>query len=311
MAQTEHILHLRNDEVNRKYWDECLDRHFPDLLYMRSWYLDCMAPGWEALVAPGESEYRSVMALPLRSKWGIRYLYQPFLVAQTGIVGSDNSGKSVESLLASIPANVRYGHYDLNEQNPAMVEGWPMPLRRNRVLSLSAAYPDIRKGYHENTERNIRKAEKQRISVVRKENVADIQRAIELFLQQPINRKHGKERYRLQQLMHTALERKQLSLYVSVDEAGNWLSSCIFLWQGRRAYYLLPVNLPASRGTGASHALVNTFIQEHAGSDCLLDFEGSDIETVDRFYAGFGAVIRPYPLLHINRLPFYLRWLKS
>jgi hypothetical protein len=57
--------------------------------------------------------------------------------------------------------------------------------------------------------------------------------------------------------------------------------------------------------------LVNAFIQEHAGSDSLLDFEGSDIESVDRFYTGFGAEIRPYPSLHINRLPFYLRWLKS
>ncbi len=311
MAQTENILHLRNDETNRQFWDECLDRHFPDLLYMRSWYLDCMAPGWEALVAPGESEYKSVMALPLRSKWGIRYLYQPFLVAQTGIVGYDKSVENISGFLKAIPSNIRYGHYDLNEQNKAIPDNWPMQLRCNRVLSLSAAYPDIRKGYHENTERNIQKAEKQRINVVRKETVADIQRAIDMFLQQSINRKHEKERYRLQQLMHTALERKQLSLYVSVDEADNWLSSCIFLWQGCRAYYLLPANLPASRGSGASHALVNAFIQEHAGSDSLLDFEGSDIESVDRFYTGFGAVIRPYPLLHINRLPFYLRWLKS
>jgi hypothetical protein len=311
MAHSGHILHLRNDEINRKSWDECLDRHFPDLLYMRSWYLDCMAPAWEALVAPGESGYRSVMALHLRSKWGIRYLYQPFLVAQCGIVGSDNSGERILRFLEAIPANIRYGHYDLNEQNVPFPDGFTMEDRKNRVLSLSVPYAELRKGYHENTERNIRKAEKQGIRVVRKENVADIQRAIELFLQQPMNRKHGKERYRLQQLMHNALERKQLSLYVSVDEADNWLSSCIFLWQGHRAYYLLPANEPASRGSGASHALVNAFIQEHAGSDSLLDFEGSDIESVDRFYTGFGAEIRPYPSLHINRLPFYLRWLKS
>jgi hypothetical protein len=311
MAQTEHILHLRNDEINRQFWDECLDRHFPDLLYMRSWYLDCMAPGWEALLVPDREGYQSIMALPLRSKWGIRYLYQPFLVAQCGIVGHGTSKESLFRFLQSIPSNIRYGHYDLNEQNVPVPDSFTMKDRKNRVLSLSVPFAEIRKAYHENTERNIRKAEKQGIRVVRKENVADIQRAIELFLQQPLNRKHGKERYRLQQLVYTALERKQVSQYVSVDEADNWLSSCIFLWQGHRAYYLLPANDPESRGTGASHALVNAFIQEHAGSDRLLDFEGSDIETVDRFYAGFGAEIRPYPSLHINRLPFYLRWLKS
>ena len=310
MAHSEHILHLRNDEVNRKYWDECLDRHFPDLLYMRSWYLDCMAPGWEALVAPGESEYRSVMALPLRSKWGIRYLYQPFLVAQTGIVGYNNSMENISGFLKAIPSIIRYGHYDLNEQNKAIPEGWPMQLRRNRVLSLSATYADIRNAYHENTERNIRKAEKQGIRVLATTEAEATQKAIEFFLQQQRNKPDRADRYRLQQLIDLVVYRKQFSLHVSVDAQDNWLSSCLFIWQNRRAYYLLPANDPASRGKGASHALVNAFIQEYAGSDCLLDFEGSDIESVDRFYAGFGAEIRPYPSLHINRLPFYLRWIK-
>lgn len=311
MAKEQHIRHLRNQEINRAYWDACLDRHFPDLLYMRSWYLDCMAPGWEALVVPGEKAYLSVMALPLRSKWGMRYLYQPFLVAQTGIVGYDNSAESMAGFLEALPANIRYGHYDLNEQNTAIPANWPLQLRCNRVLSLSAAYPDIRSGYHENTERNIRKAEKQGIRVVATTEPGAIRKARDFFLQQQRNRPDKGDRWRLQQLVEQASERKQCSLYISEDAKGRWLSSCLFIWQKGRAYYLLPANDPESRGTGASPALVDAFIRDHAGQPLLLDFEGSDIESVDRFYEGFGAELRPYPSLHINRLPFYLRWLKS
>jgi hypothetical protein len=42
----------------------------------------------------------------------------------------------------------------------------------------------------------------------------------------------------------------------------------------------------------------------------LLDFEGSDIPNLAFFYSSFGAVNQAYPALKINRLPFYLKWLK-
>jgi hypothetical protein len=43
----------------------------------------------------------------------------------------------------------------------------------------------------------------------------------------------------------------------------------------------------------------------------MLDFEGSDIATVARFYAGFGAQQENYPVLQLNRLPWLFRWLKK
>ena len=41
------------------------------------------------------------------------------------------------------------------------------------------------------------------------------------------------------------------------------------------------------------------------------DFEGSNIEGVARFYAGFGASKTSYSTIIMNRLPFYFKWLKS
>ena len=60
--------------------------------------------------------------------------------------------------------------------------------------------------------------------------------------------------------------------------------------------------------TGASHFLVNELMKLHIGK--IVDFEGSNIEGVARFYKGFGAHHTFYSTVKINRLPFYLRWLK-
>lgn len=57
--------------------------------------------------------------------------------------------------------------------------------------------------------------------------------------------------------------------------------------------------------------LLNTFINQHAGQNLILDFEGSMIPGVARFFEGFGAAPETYFQLKFNRLPLPLKWLKS
>lgn len=89
------------------------------------------------------------------------------------------------------------------------------------------------------------------------------------------------------------------------------IASCVFFFSNNRAYYILVGNHPNGKTIGASHALIDAFIADHAGQNLLLDFEGSDIRNLAFFYSSFGAVQEIYPALKINRLPFYLRWLKK
>ncbi len=44
------IRHLKNDEIEREKWDECIAAAFNGNVYGFSWYLDIVSPGWEALV---------------------------------------------------------------------------------------------------------------------------------------------------------------------------------------------------------------------------------------------------------------------
>ena len=65
---------------------------------------------------------------------------------------------------------------------------------------------------------------------------------------------------------------------------------------------------------GKSHGVSTWLIDRHmrsvAGRAHKIDFEGSSIEGLKRFYSGFGAKDEPF-FMHIeNRLPPRLRWLK-
>ena len=80
-------------------------------------------------------------------------------------------------------------------------------------------------------------------------------------------------------------------------------ASAVFFFFKTRAYYILVGNHPRGRNSGASHYLINEFIRDHCEQNLVLDFEGSNISTIARFYKGFGAVEEVYPGVKVNRLP--------
>ena len=92
---------------------------------------------------------------------------------------------------------------------------------------------------------------------------------------------------------------------------GNLEASCVFLFSHKRAYYILVGNHPNGRTLGASHALIDAFIKDHAGQDLSLDFEGSDIRNLAFFYSSFGAQEEKYAAIKLNRLPWWMKWLKG
>ena len=312
MKKTSKILEVASPDINRTAWDACVQKHDPGLLYMQSWFLDIMAPGWEALVQPdGDAGgYTAIMVLPCRRKWTISYLYQPYLAAQLGYVGPDNSPENMKRFFDAIPSRFRYWDFCMNERNPLSVPGYAIRRRRNRVLSLQQPYEALRDHFSDNCLRNIRKAETKHC-FVQQQGAEGTEEAIALYARTSRFPPRPADLHRIKQLTKTMKEKRQLTVYTVRSEKGQLLSTAIFFWQDNRSYFLLPANAPAARDAGSSYALVNTFIKDHSNSPAILDFEGSDIASVDRFYAGFGAEERFYPSVVKNKLPWGMRSLKK
>ncbi|RZL16335.1 MAG: hypothetical protein EOO62_01560, partial [Hymenobacter sp.] len=79
------IRYLRSGEVDRPQWDALLTRAPNGLIYGLSWYLDIVSPGWAALVKEEAGRYVAVLPLPVRTKFGLKYLKQPLFAQQLGL----------------------------------------------------------------------------------------------------------------------------------------------------------------------------------------------------------------------------------
>ena len=78
------------------------------------------------------------------------------------------------------------------------------------------------------------------------------------------------------------------------------------LHSGNRLIYLLPFSTRKGKEYSAMFFLVNELIKGNAGKELFLDFEGSKIEGVYRFYKGFGAGLRSYYTIKRFR-PIFLK----
>ncbi len=308
------IKHLSHKDIDKQKWDRCIDTSSNGLIYGYSFYLDTMSKQWDALVWSkgilSENDYEAVMPITWNKKYNIFYLYQPFLTAQLGVFSNTVNAELLENFLQAIPKTFLYWDIYLNYNNVFALENFKLYQRSNYILNLNKPYEDIYASYRENIRRNIKKAE-QAGCVVQKD--FNLEKVIELALQQlkTFSKEPGENIDRFRKLYKILHKKKQAITYGIVSAQAQLLSSCVIFFSHNRACYILVGNHPDGKTIGASHALIDAFIKDHAGTKLLLDFEGSDIPSLAFFYSSFGSTEEKYSAIRLNRLPFYLRWMKK
>ena len=301
------IRYLGNGEIDRSKWDQCIEMASNGLIYGYSFYLDHMSRGWEALVM---DDYRAVMPLTAKKKYGIHYLAQPFLSAQLGLFGQDISGETLQAFLEAVPSKFRYCDIYLNHGNLFSKQPPEIYERVNFVLDLERPYEELEKKYRENIRRNIKRSANAGSYA---NDSVDISQVIELAASQM---RSGSEEIKtniqnFRRLYDLLLEKGMAKVYAIVSPGKKVLASPVFFFSHNRAYYILVGNHPDGRTIGASHALIDSFISANAGKNLKLDFEGSDIRNLAFFYSSYGAVEEKYAALKWNRLPFWMKWFKK
>jgi len=91
-----------------------------------------------------------------------------------------------------------------------------------------------------------------------------------------------------------------LSFWGAYNFENKLIAALCVLRSKNRLIYWLPVSNDEGKKTSAMFAIINELIKAYSSRDYILDFEGSRIEGIARFYEGFGAKLKPY--FQIRRL---------
>ena len=304
------LIYLPHKKIDKIRWDNCLRNAGNALIYGYSFYIDIISPGWDAIVT---EDYSAVMPLLWRKKMGIKYLFQPLGIAQSGIYSITPAGPEVvAAFLQKMRAHIKYGNLDLNEKNqlPASTGIFTATTRSNYVLPLHISYEQLQAAYNKDGKKNLRRAAafEQHFS-----NEVPAETVLELYRQQygklAPNIKTGD--YQKLLAVIQLLQEKQMTVHAAVrTTAGELLAAAVFCKDDKRLYYVSGAPTEKGKTYKSMHVLIDRIIHQFAGSSYSLDFEGSDIASVAAFYEKFGPEKRSYLSLFFNDLPAPVRWLK-
>jgi len=284
------ITHLTHNEINLPKWNACIQNACNSLVYAESWYLDIVSQNWEALIL-GDYEY--VMPLPVKRKFGISFLLQPPLTQQLGVFSSSIIDEHiVENFIQKIP--YRSYHLNLNEQNQ-YGKGIKQP---NLILDLHKNYDLIFSAYSTNTKRNVKKAQQANLYVAA---LVNPEQFLGFYFSAIPN--EAKPNINLATtLLETGHQKGKLSFYGAFSSENHLISVLCLLRSQKRFIYLMAASNTEGKELSAMYLIVDKFIQDVAGQDVILDFEGSKVEGIARFYQGFGAEAASYPQIKKNSI---------
>ncbi len=300
------VQYLPYQQIDRQKWDACISRAENGLIYAYSIYLDHMAKNWDVLVL---NDYEIVMPLTWNKKYGIYYLYQPFLTASLGLFGNNITPGMVNDFLLTIPSKFKLWDIYLNYANRYPLKNFSLYDRSNYVLPLNENYEILYDRFRPNHKQSIKKVNQLNCSIRR--NI-EIEEVIDLAKEQckTFSRATKSDFDHFRILYDELFALQKATTYGVYMPNGQLVASCVILFSHKRAYYILAGNHPNGKTIGASHSIINAFIKDYAGQDILLDFEGSDIPSLAFFYNRFGAKVEMYAGLKVNKLPKLIRVLK-
>jgi len=303
------IRYLPHNQISKKKWDDCISRSFNGNIYAWSWYLDIVSPEWCALV---EEDYSRVMPLPAKEKFRIPYLFQPWFTQQLGLFSQPelHSGKLLE-FLNTIPETYRLIDINLNTHNHFSEADIYLTEQLNFELDLIPAYESLSKRYSDNLKRNLQKAEKSGLSLVKGMKPEVI---VDLF-----RKNKGKSLSHIGETQYSLLTRLAYSLihkgmgevWGCIDGMNQVTAGVIWANSHNKIIFLFSATSSEGRNQGAMAWLIDAMIRKRSGSSQTLDFEGSNDPNLARFYAGFGSTRVNYYRYRKNRLPWPLKVLEG
>ena len=280
------IKYLKHNEIDFEKWDSCINNSINHLVYAESWYLDIVCDSsWDALVL---EDYKAVMPLSLKSKIGLHYVQQPVWTQQLGVFSPQLiTEKIVFNFIKAVPKKFKVISSNLNYNNKC--SKLQLMAKHNLVLNLNSVYDELKISYSSNTKRNINKAAKNNVQI-NFNYIDSFMEFIKSTLEEPLPENHITI---LNQIIDKSLFNNK-GFIVTALQNDNVIAACFILKTSKRLIYRVARSNKIGKESKAMFLIVDELVKKYSNTNYILDFEGSEIEGVARFYKGFGAINEPY-----------------
>lgn len=281
------LQYIKRADLDEKKYTACIEKSPNAMIYAYPWYLDIVCDDWVVLVY---QDYQAVMPVPYlklkRHLWR-RKIYSPDWVQQLGVFAKTSIDEEVyrkfyQELLKLKPKTYHFNFFDTKAYFGSVNE---LKERVNYELDLRVPYEDLYSKYHKIRKRDVKKLTQNNLII----NTEITTKAFFDFFETHANFSLNKPSLRkMKVLVEAAVLKKKAKIY-SVFFQSELVSVIFVLENSNRLITILSTTNQKGRELKANIFLLDYLIKENAGTSTILDFEGSMIPGVARFYKSFGG----------------------
>ncbi|MBK7800405.1 MAG: hypothetical protein IPJ53_14990 [Saprospiraceae bacterium] len=273
-------------QINTVEWNVVLQESFESKIEWYSEYLDISCDHWGAFF--NKQNNQRIPVAYNRKYFGLAKVYRQDFCQQLNIIGRNIPS---ESDWMSWKSALEKRFYFGAVQTPFFFEG--AKERTNLILDLDSYTQNGINGFSSHHKRSIEKTTSSYFYFDYSVSVDELKSWLDV---------HAKE---FSYLKKFNLIRFKRLLNWLISNGSGWLLGvrsadhellCIgvFTDDGSRISYLISFNSEAGKKQKAMYALFDQLIKKYSATHKILDFEGSDIPGVRRFFEGFGPARIPY-----------------
>jgi len=305
------IIHVPYKEIDRKKWDTCIRNASHGSIYVTTMYADAMAGSWDALIA---GDYEILMPLYYRKKAGIKYLYQPAFLPQTGIFSK--AGVPEETIQTFIDkAFSIFSFAEISFSYPVIASHAKKNMKlkelNNFVVDLSSAYEKVHDNYAAGFIKSLNRLKKLSLQYTAGDDVKEVMLLYKKLYLERITGLSNADVNKFTGLCISLQQKNDIVIRKACSSTGELLCAALLIRYGNRLYNMISCITPAGKKAEANYFLYDKIMEEFSGKGMVLDLEGSDIKGIADFYRKMGPRNEPACFIRYNNLPGIIRLLKK
>ena len=275
-------------------------------VFEQPWWLDAVAPGqWGAVEIEKGGKLVARMPYVKSKRLGINILSMPQYTQTLGYwlldTGAKNAKKYarekdlIQELIKQIPKGFSVDlslDHSCDYLFPFKWNGYSIQMQYSYRIEDISDPERLWNGLAENIRTDIKKAEKV-LSIQDNHPIEDL-----ILLQRKTFERQGRKINNIDSLLKrlddALKEHNARKLLCAVDCEGRIHAASYFVYDSKCCYYLIGGGDPELRNSGASSLLVWEGLKFASSVSASFDFEGSMIESIERFFRAFGGTPTPY-----------------
>ncbi len=306
----------KGTDLQIKDWDAFVNQSSQGNIYHLHAYLSHLLPKWQAVVVMEGTQIVAAFPFALKTKATIQYGLQPYFSQYLGILFLDKSEnaskrlefqkKAIQLIHENIPPSAKYLSYnfapEFDYELPLIWLGWDQK-------SLFTYWVDIRKGYNvflgecaSHVRREIKKSDSTGLVIKMENNPETVINILKTAKPEAVRQISPHFFEALCANARHYFDAGKSCCLIGYD-GDTPIAGIIYFFHGRKMIYYQGSTLPAYKNAGIMSKIIAESVRLNEGKYDYLDFDGSMIEAIERFFRGFGATPVRYTNFTFNRLP--------